>query len=260
MDTQQPPRAALIVNPVTLDAAKNLKTILGMLDGAAQQGAKLALLGEMAATGMLNNDDPVHDLVLGQPIPGPVTDTLCTAAARLGIWIGCGLLERDGDHLYDTAVLISPAGRVHGKYRRMQPHWHSAQADPGVYRQGERLLKFEADFGLALFLICGDLYDEDLLAQARDLRPDWVLHPHARSFDDGSRDPRRWEREDLPDYERLASQVGAPVLAVGYLWADEYLEQADSYGGAMAFDREGRLVKNLPIGQAGVLMVDIKRF
>ena len=246
-------RAALVVNPVTRDWKTNLTRVVQMIYEAAGNGSNLVLLGEMAVTGMVNNDDPLHDLPLGETIPGSVTDRLSETASRLGIWIGFGLLERDGGALYDTALLLSPSGDVLLKYRRVHPQWHGTHADPAIYRQGTELQKAETDLGSVVFLICGDLYDEALRRQARDMRPDWVLHPHARSFDDRSRDQEKWEREDLPDYQRLVRTIGAPVLATSYLCVEAFSEEANTYGGAMVFDRDGRLVTAHPLDRIGIL-------
>lgn len=66
-------RAALIVNPVTANRQSNLAVAVKMIREAASNGSDLVLCGEMAATGMLNNDNPDHDLPLGESIPGALT-------------------------------------------------------------------------------------------------------------------------------------------------------------------------------------------
>lgn len=246
-------RAALVVNPVTRDRKDNLKKIVQMLHEAVGNGAKLVLLGEMAVTGMVNQDDPTHDLPFAETIPGTVTDRLSETASKLGIWLGFGLLEREGEALYDTALLLSPQGRIHLKYRRMQSHWHGPHADPAIYRQGSELQKAETDLGSIVFLICGDLWDEAIRHQARVLQPDWVLHPYGRSFDDGSRDQDRWVRESLPDYQKVVRTLETPLLAASYLCIESFSSEADTYGGAMVIDGSGRLVAVHPIGRTGIL-------
>jgi predicted amidohydrolase len=210
----------------------------------------------MAVTGMVNNDDPLHDLPLGERIPGPLTDRLSETASRLGIWLGFGLLERDGEALFDTALLLSPSGEVRLKHRRAQAQWHGPNADPAIYRQGADLEKAETDFGSVLFLICGELSDEALRRRARDMRPDWVLHPYGRCFADHSRDQAKWEKDHLPDYRGLVADLGAPVLAVSYLCVEAFSEEVDTYGGAMVFARDGRLVAAHPLDRTGILYFD----
>ncbi len=235
-------RAALLVNPVTRDWKTNLTKADQMIHEAARNGSNLVLLGEMAVTGTANNDDPLLDMPLAEAIPGPVTDLLSETSSTLGIWLGFGILEREGGALYNTALLLSPKGDILLKYRRVHPGWRGPHATPAIYRHGLELPQAETDHGSVVFLICGDLWDEALRRRGRDMRPDWVLHLFGCSFADHSRDQAKWEREDLPDYQRLVLTIGAPVLATSYLCVDAFSEEADTYGGAMVFDRMGKLV------------------
>ena len=125
----------------------------------------------MAVTGMVNNDDPTHDLPLGESIPGPLSNELSKIAVERDLWIGIGVLERDGRRLYDTAILISPQGQIKMKYRRCQPHWHGKHADSSVYCQGTQIFKAETDFGSVVFLICGNLWDEGIRMRVKDCIP-----------------------------------------------------------------------------------------
>ena len=129
-------RAALIVNQVGLDRHNNLDAIVTLVKQAANSGAVLILLPETALTGLIINDDPLHDLPLGEPIPGPVIDRLCAVCHKWKVWLGIGLLERDNNHLYDSAVLINDDGQIVLQYRRMHPKWHSISANTAVYKQG----------------------------------------------------------------------------------------------------------------------------
>jgi len=53
-----------------------------------------------------------------QTIPGPATDRLAAACARHGGYVVVGMLERDGDTLYNAAVMVGPEGVV-GSYRKV---------------------------------------------------------------------------------------------------------------------------------------------
>ena len=128
--------AALVIHRVLPDIDANLAAILHMANEAADAGADLVVFPEAALTGLINNDDPSHDLPLGQVIPGPVTDVLAGLARERHIWLAIGLLEREGHRLYDSAVLLTPDGDIGLKYRRIQPRWHGKRADPdGSYDQ-----------------------------------------------------------------------------------------------------------------------------
>jgi N-carbamoylputrescine amidase len=250
--------AALVVNPVTADREANLRTVVSLIHEAASKCSNLVLLGEMAVTGMVNNDDPAHDLPLGESVPGPITGQMAGVAAKLSIWLGFGLLERDGSRLYDTALLLSPTGDIRLKYRRMNPQWHGARADPTVYCQSVELRKVKTDFGSVAFMICGDLWEDEWRGRMREVQPDWVLYLYARCFPGHGRDPLKWEQDELPEYQRRVAEIGVPVLATSYVCTEAFSEEADAFGGAMVLDREGKILKSLPLDRIGILYFDSK--
>ena len=246
--------AALVINRVLPDINANLATILNMANEAADAGANLVVFPEAALTGLINNDEPSHDLPLGQPIPGPVTDVLAELACERRIWLAIGLLECDGGRLYDSAVLLTPDGEIGLKYRRIHPKWHGPNADTFVYCQGTELPKVETPFGAFAFLICGDLFDDELIQRLRDLRPDWLLFPFARRFRDRSYDQERWDREEKPEYAQRVKLAGITTLMTNYVADRDF---SGSFGGAMVVSSDGTVVDSFPLGEAGILMVDL---
>jgi N-carbamoylputrescine amidase len=240
---------------VVPDVAITRTGILSAATAAADAGADLVVFGEAALTGLINNDDPAHDLPLGQRIPGPLTDQLGLLAKRKSIWLSIGLLERESKRLFDSAVLVGPDGRIAAKHRRIQPQWHGKNADPAVYCQGTELVKVQTPLGSFAFLICGDLWDDSLLLRVRELRPDWLLHPYARCFADGSCDQDRWDREELPEYRRRIASVGAATLAVSYLSSEGLPSDGLTFGGAMSVSSDGVVMDSFPLGKPGMLVV-----
>jgi len=250
-------RVALVSNRVT----GNLEADLGFMEELGRKAGRakpdLILFPEAAATGLINNDDPAHDLPLGQPVPGPITERLGALARETGAHLGFGILERERSCLWDSAVLLDPAGRIVLHYRRMQPQWHGRNADPEVYRQGEEMKAVETTFGKTLFLICGDLFDDVILDQARKLKPDIVLFPFARNFSDGSCDQAKWDREEKPEYVARAVATGTTTLMVNLI-EDPKVTEYGSFGGAMVVSADGSVVAEHPLGQPGGLIVDLE--
>lgn len=244
-------KAVLAVNYVTSDPHRNLAGILTMIEQAAHQNVDLILFPEAAVTGLINNDDPAHDLPLGQDIPGAVTDRLALCCQSLGVWTAIGLLERDGNALYDTAVLIAPDGEIKLKYRRIQPQWHGRNADPLIYRQGSEVAMADTPLGRLAFLICGDLFDEQIVEQVKALEPDWVLFPFARCFDDGSYDQARWDGEERPEYQQRVGCIGVTTLMTNYLAGQDL--PGGAFGGVMVVAGDGTIRASLPLGQSGLL-------
>lgn len=249
-------KAALLVNYVHPDVGVNARTILRMASEAADQGAELILFPEAALTGLINNDDPAHDLPFGQPIPGPITESLAELCRERRLWLGVGLLECLDDKLYDSAVLLTPEGKIGLKYQRIHPGWHGPKADPNVYRQGTELNKVETPWGTLAFLICGDLFDDQLVQRMHHLAPDWLLFPFARSFEDGSCDRARWDRQEQPEYVQRVKLVGATTLMVNY-FAGQELPDDGSFGGAMVVSGRGTMIEHFPLGREGMLVVDL---
>ena len=248
-------KVALAIIRVAGNKVQNLSAMLEAIHEAAKNKADLVVFGEAVLTGLINNDDPTHDIRIGEPVPGPTVGVLGQFAKDAGIYVAAGMLERDGNCLYDTAVLIGPDGQVVLKYRRITPGWHGPNADSSVYRQGESIPRVETPLGSFAFLVCGDLFDESLTDQVRGLNVDWLPFPFARCFDDGAYDERRWDREERVEYARCTAKTGAVCLMVNYL-ADKELD-GGSFGGAMIVGRDGSILAEMPLGEPGLLLVDV---
>jgi len=245
-------KIALAVNSVVSDRAENLANIIRLAQEAAVRGAHLVLFPEAAPTGLVNNDDPEHDLPLGETTRGRTIRKLRQLSSANLIWIGAGFLERSRRTLYDSAALIDPLGQILLKYRRISPGWHGKEADPLSYGHGEDVPVAETTFGRVGFLICGDLFDDGIVARLREKQPDLVLFPFARSFEDGSWDTERWERDEKWAYAERVEFLGATTLMVNYL------SKIDGcFGGAMVVSPSGEITHELSPGDSGILIGEV---
>ena len=249
-------KVALVVNRVLPDVDANLEAVLSMTNEVASAGAELVVFPEAALTGLVNNDDPIHDLPLGQPIPGLITTRLSQLTRERRVWLAIGLLEREDNRLYDSGVLLAPDGEIVLKYRRIHPGWHGLKAEPSVYCHGTEIPRAETSLGTFAFLICGDLFDDELVQRIRGLAPDWLLFPFARAFEDESHSQERWEREEKPAYLQQVKLAGVTTLMTNYL-GDRTLCADNSFGGAMIVSGDGNVVASLPLGKAGILLADL---
>lgn len=96
---------------------ENLAQSLHFIARAATAGAQLIVLPELANTGYMfaTRDEAIaaaEDLVRG-----PTVAAWTVAARAHGAWIVAGIAEREGDRLYNSAVLIGPDGLA-GRYRK----------------------------------------------------------------------------------------------------------------------------------------------
>jgi predicted amidohydrolase len=88
------------------DVATNLDTIARLACKAKADGAELVVFPELAVTGLT---DPVRS---AQTVPSSATSRLCELAAELELYLICGLSERSGDTLYNSACLAAPDGAI----------------------------------------------------------------------------------------------------------------------------------------------------
>ncbi len=246
-------RAVLAVPRQSSSKRRSLTVLAARVRYAATVRADLVVFPEAALTGLINNDDPRHDLKLGVTIPGPETRVIATVAGQCRIWVAIGLIERSRGRLYDSAILIDADGRIRLKYRRISAGWHGANIDRKVYGHGRTLRIARTPFGSVVFLICGDLFDGRLVERARRLQPDWVIVPLDRSFEDGSRNQARWDREERASYFARTHRCRAAALLVNSL-----NRSTGSFGGAWAVTSSGREIASLPLGRPGAVIADLR--
>lgn len=95
-----------------------------------------------------------HDYVSGsESVPGPTTQFLGEVAKKNNLYIVAGLLEKEGDVIYNTAVLIDRAGNLAGRYRKTS--LPREEIDGGV-TPGDSFPVFDTDFGRIGMMICWD--------------------------------------------------------------------------------------------------------
>lgn len=249
-------KVALVTNRVIGCLETDLASMEELGRQAAAGTVDLMLFPEAAATGLVNNDDPAHDLAIGNPIPGDITDLLARIAKQSAAHVASGILELDGNCLYDSAVVVDPKGKIVLHYRRIQPQWHGRDADPGIYRQGNEIRVASTPFGRLVALICGDLFDDEIAARAKQLHPDYLLFPFARNFSNGSFDQQRWDEEEEAEYAARARKVGCTTLMANAL-NDPSLTDYPSFGGAMVVSADGKVLARRPLGEPGLLVADV---
>jgi predicted amidohydrolase len=96
-----------------------------------------------------------HDYIsASESIPGPTTEFLGEVARRHNLYIVAGLLEKNGDTVFNTAVLIDRKGNLAGKYRKVS--LPQEEIDGGI-TPGQSFPVFDTDFGKIGLMICWDV-------------------------------------------------------------------------------------------------------
>jgi predicted amidohydrolase len=96
---------------------QNLARMIAVLQETAAKGAKLTVFPEAALAGYCF--DSLEDArPHAEPIPGPSTKRLAGVCRELGVFAIYGLLEADGERVFNACVLVGPEGVV-GSYRKI---------------------------------------------------------------------------------------------------------------------------------------------
>ena len=109
------------------------------------------------------------------PMPGPREARFQAVARRHGIWLIPGsMFERSGEHVYNTAPVISPDGEVIARYRKQFPFYpYEKDVSPGGH-----LTVFEIPgigrFGLS---ICYDMWFPETIRALVWEGAEIILHP-----------------------------------------------------------------------------------
>jgi len=88
-----------------------------------------------------------------ESIPGPSTEYFGSLARKHNLYIVAGLVERDKHLIYNVAVLLSPDGKVAGKYRKVCLPREEIEA--GI-APGKDYPVFETRFGKLGMMVCYD--------------------------------------------------------------------------------------------------------
>src|SRR5258708_15957993 len=110
-------------------AARNLDQGLAMAAEGFAGGANIVVLPELAVPGY--TVDPVVLAESAQTLNGPAVKAWQRAAAAGGGYVIGGLCERDGERLFDSAVMVSADGGLAG-YRKA----HLFSGEKNVFAPG----------------------------------------------------------------------------------------------------------------------------
>jgi len=190
--------------------------------GVETLGADLYILPELFNVGFGNAT--AEPLKYAERLQGPLVGKLQLALdSRPQSSLVAGLLERDGDHLHNSAAIVQ-RGFVSSYRQKSPPHRFGRCFTPGDYQTfylGRREFGFQALFGL---MICHDYYmAEDFFAHYKSQRADAIIMI-AESAEN------KWRRE-FPDLCKQFEMSALVCNAAGI-----------SMGGSCAWDSAGTSV------------------
>jgi nitrilase len=131
--------AAIQATPVILDAAASVDKAIALLEEAAEDGVQLAVFPELFVS-LYESGAWAHDAASFEgwdelwerlwdgsvDVPGPLTDRIAEACARLDVHCAIGVNERESDRpgsLYNALLVFGPDGLL-SKHRKLMPTMH----------------------------------------------------------------------------------------------------------------------------------------
>jgi len=148
-------RVACVQADLTIgDVQRNRAHLSDWIGRAVDGGARLVILPEAANAGYMFHDR-TEARCHAEPIPdGETVTQWIELAARYGIWIVGGLTESEGDHVFNSSVLLGPEGYI-GTFRKA----HLWNEEKGTYDHDNRGFPvFETALGRIGLAICYDAW------------------------------------------------------------------------------------------------------
>lgn len=211
---------------------------------AAEQGAQLVILPELAATSYVLDRERLAPLAEEAVAYGSCLHAWSEAARQHGVAICGGFVEREGDRLFNSVAVFDPTGSLLGTYRKL----HLFGRESAVFEPGDHGLPVFEVAGVRLgILVCYDLRFPEAMrilalegAEVIGVPTAWVA-----GFD-----------RTVPDHGFIG-QVQAALVQANL--NQVYVACADQVGTSQEFQLLGRSVLGDPFGDAVLGPLDATR-
>lgn len=217
------------------DRAGNFVRIENAIREAKDDGAEIVCLPETSILGWVNPD--AHKRAYS--IPGKDSDRLRKLAKKFKVYLCAGLEEKDGNRLYDSAILTDDKGKIILKHRKINVM--PELMDP-PYAVGREVSAVQTRFGKIGILICADTHKDGIIGRMAALKPDLLLVPYGYAAPEI--DWPNHGKELKKVVIKTARKIGAPVVGtnlVGQITHGPWTGRV--YGGqSIAADKNGKVI------------------
>ena len=140
--------AAIQMDAAPAPTDKRLERAAVLVKDAVDAGAQVVVLPELFNTGYQYTD---NNYALAEPLDGVTPTWMKAQAAEHGIYLVGTLLLLDHEHVYNSALLFAPDGRM-WRYDKQYPFvWERA-----YFRENDKLTIAETELGNIGMMICWD--------------------------------------------------------------------------------------------------------
>lgn len=228
----------------------NLQTLLEYMK-AYRGKAELIVFGESILQGFeCLCWDYEKDRSVGIALEDAPVRRIRAAAKEYRLAVSFGMIERRGDHLYSAQLTIGADGELVNLFHRVSVGWKDVSQTDEHYREGERFEKFTCSGKSFAVGLCGDLWTEGWPEEMKALQADVVLWPVWCDYS-----PAEWNDTVKYEYAQQAARCGRDVLLVNPFCTDP--TATDCATGACVHFRNGSIVRELPSGRPGTLLIEL---
>jgi predicted amidohydrolase len=234
------------------DREGNFRRIEYALETAGAGQADIAVFPESAILGWENPD--AH--TLAHAIPGMDSQRIAALARRHGMMIAIGMDEKEGERLYDSAILVDKTGKLLWKHRKVNV---LAELMKPPYTEGkpEGIGVVDTEFGRIGLVICADTFTDAFLERVKAQQPDLLLVPYGWAAETSEWPEHSKNLEKL--VSRRAAMLQCPVVGVDLVGVmSQGPWRGRTYGGAsLVADGTGKVLHLLRDRDVEVKVVDV---
>jgi len=161
----------------------NLDTATHLIDAAGAAGADIVVLPELWASGYDVRTLAKDAAAAAEPATGRRTEVISDLARRHSMWVFAGSVpERDGDAIYNTALVFNRDGALVARHRKA--HLYQPTGEETIFAAGDCLTSFvDSELGHVGVIVCydGDFPEAGQALAARGV--DLVIHPSAYEWE-----------------------------------------------------------------------------
>ena len=240
------------------DKAENLAHAADLIAQASADGADLVVLPEAMDLGWTHPSSKTE----AESVPdGMPYRALADAAAKHNVFVCSGLTEAEGEHVFNTAVIIGRQGTFLCKHRKL----NELVIGHDYYDQGDRLNVISTEIGRLGLMICADGFAKDHVV-SRSLcymGADVILSPCAWAVDSDHNNAEEpygdtWRNSYIPVAKEFAVWI-VGVSNVGSIEAGPWAGR-ECIGCSLVIGPKGEEVLQGPYGVDAetILYVDVE--